>query len=81
MYGEEVMNEAKNELRIAVGSEMTGIWMHNEAQNRAFKGQNVELKKRVFFQYMSSFRGEVMDGEVSALVNRKEVLSIELFQN
>ncbi len=81
VYGEEVMNEAKKELRIAVGTEMTRSWMHSEAQNRAFTGQNVELKKRVFFQYMSSFRGEVMDGEVSALINRKEVMSIELFQN
>ena len=81
VYGEEVMNEAKNELRIAVGSEMTKSWMHSEAQNRAFKGQNVELKKRVFFQYMSSFRGGVMDGEVSALINRKEVMGIKLFQN
>ena len=75
------MNEAKKELRIAVGNEMTRSWMHREAQNRASKGQNVELKKRVFFQYMSSFREEVMDGEMSALINRKEVLSIELFQN
>ena len=79
VYSQEVMNEAKNELRIAVGNEMTRSWMHREAQNRAFKGQNVQLKKRVFFQYMSSFREEVMDGEVSALINRKQVLSIELF--
>lgn len=79
VYGEEVMNEAKNELRNAVGNEMTMSWMHAEAQNRAFKGHNVELKKRVFFQYMASFRGEIKDGELSPLVNRKEVLNIELF--
>ena len=56
VYGEEVINEAKNELRIALGNEMTLSWMHREAMNRAFKGQNVELKKKVFFQYMTSFR-------------------------
>ncbi len=62
VYGEEVMNEAKNEVRVALASEMTPSWMHEEAMNRAFKGQNVELKKRVFFQYMASFREEIMDG-------------------
>ena len=79
VYGQEVMNEAKNELRNAVGSEMAMSWMHTEAQSRAFKGQNVELKKRVFFQYMANFRDEVLEGEISPLVNRKKVLSIELF--
>jgi hypothetical protein len=62
VYGEEVMNEAKNELRVALASEMTLNWMHEEAMNRAFKGQNVELKKKVFFQYMASFREEIKDG-------------------
>jgi hypothetical protein len=79
-YGEEVMNEAKNELRVALANEMTLSWMHEEAMNRAFKGQNVELKKRVFFQYMASFREEIMDGQLSPLINRKKVLSIELFR-
>jgi hypothetical protein len=62
VYGEEVMNEAKNELRVALASEMTLSWIHEEAMNRAFKGQNVELKKKVFFQYMASFREEIKDG-------------------
>ncbi len=48
VYGEEVMNEAKNELRMAVANEMAMSWMQREAENRAFKGQKVELKKRVF---------------------------------
>jgi hypothetical protein len=80
VYGKEVMNEAKNEVRVALASEMTPSWMHEEAMNRAFKGQNVELKKKVFFQYMASFREEIMDGQLSPLINRKKVLSIELFR-
>ena len=79
VYGEEVMNEAKNELRNIVGAEMSLSWMHNEAQNRAFKANNIELKKRVFYQYMVSFREEVKNGEISPLINRKQVLSIKLF--
>jgi hypothetical protein len=54
-----MMNEAKNELRITVASEKKS-WMHSEAQNRAFEDQKVELKRRVFLNYMSSFRGEIM---------------------
>jgi hypothetical protein len=79
VYGPEVMNEAKNELRNVVWTEMSLSWMSQEAQNRAFKGQNVDLKKKVFFQYMANFREELKEGEISALISRKQVLSIELF--
>ena len=74
------MNEAKNELRNVVGSEMTLSWMHGEAQNRAFKGQKTDLKKQVFYKYMVSFRADLKDGEVSALINRKQVLDIALYR-
>lgn len=50
------MNEAKNELRNIVQSEMVSSWIHKEAQNRAFKGSSINLKKEVFERYMVSFR-------------------------
>lgn len=38
VYGVEVMNEAKKELRNLLEREMSLSWIHSEAQNRAFKG-------------------------------------------
>ena len=79
VYGENVMNEAKNELRNIVQDLMTKAWMHEEAQGRAFKGQKIEQKKAVFYKYMYNFREEIKAGEIEPLINRAHVLSIPLF--
>lgn len=79
VYGAEVMNEAKKELRNLVEREMSLSWIRSEAQNRAFKGEKVELKKRVFEQYMLNFKQELKEGEMGPLINRRKVLSIRLF--
>jgi hypothetical protein len=78
-YGAQVMNEAKKELRNLVEREMSFSWIHSEAQSRAFRGEKVELKKRVFEQYMLNFKQELKEGEMAPLISRRKVLSIRLF--
>lgn len=68
------MNEAKKELRSVVEREMSLTWIRNEAQNRAFKGAKVELKKKVFEQYLLNLKEQLKDGELSPIVNRRKVL-------
>lgn len=62
VYGAEVMNKAKKELRSLIQREMSFSWIHSEAQSRAFKGNKIELKKRVFEQYMLNFKQELKEG-------------------
>ena len=61
-FGAEVMAEAKSVLREAVFNCMNRAWMHNHAENRKFTGNNVEMKKKVFFKYMASFTKELKNG-------------------
>lgn len=56
VYGVEVMNEAKMELRKVVERQMSLTWIRNEAQNRAFDGAKVELKKKVFEKYLLNLK-------------------------
>lgn len=52
-FGVEVMAEAKRELRETVQRYMTKSWMFEHAENRRFSGNNVELKKNVFYKYLT----------------------------
>ena len=80
-YGSEVMAESKSELREVFYKIMTKEWMHHHSQNRKFGGNNVELKKKVFYKYLVNFTQELYAGEIQPLINREKVLSIELLQN
>ena len=80
-FGAEVMAEAKSVLREAVFNCMNRAWMLNHAENRKFAGNNVEMKKKVFFKYMLSFTKELKNGEISPLIDREEVMGMDLFQN
>jgi hypothetical protein len=80
-FGAEVMAEAKCVLREAVFNCMNRAWMLNHAENRKFAGNNVEMKKKVFFKYMLSFTKELKNGEISPLIDREEVMGMDLFQN
>lgn len=80
-YGAEVMAESKCELREFFCKVMQKEWMHYHSQNRKFGGNNVEMKKKVFYKYLVNFTQEIYDGEIQPLINREKVLKIELFQN
>lgn len=54
-YGPEVMAETKRELREVYCSIMTKEWMHQHSMNRKFGGNNVEMKKKVFYKYLVNF--------------------------
>ena len=69
-FGAEVMAEAKSVLREAVFNCMNRAWMLNHAENRKFAGNNVEMKKKVFFKYMVSFTKELKNREISPLIDR-----------
>ena len=75
------MTEAKSVLREAVFNCMNRAWMHNHAENRKFTGNNVEMKKKVFFKYMASFTKELKNREILPQIDREEIMSIDLFQN